>query len=75
MSTSGVYGDCGDEMVTEETPPNPQTTRGKRRLDAEITFREWGKGRGVPVVVLRVTGIYGPGRLPVSQLESGQPLL
>ena len=75
MSTSGVYGDCGDEVVTEATPPNPQTTRGKRRLDAEMTFRAWGKERGVPVVILRVTGIYGPGRLPVSQLESGQPLL
>ena len=75
MSTSGVYGDSGGELVTEETPPNPQTTRGKRRLDAENAFREWGKTHGVPVVILRVTGIYGPGRLPVSQLESGQPVL
>ena len=75
MSTSGVYGDCGGEEVTEETPPNPQTSRGKRRLDAETAFREWGKERGVAVVILRVTGIYGPGRLPVSQLAGGQPLL
>lgn len=75
MSTSGVYGDSGGELVTEETPANPQTTRGKRRLDAETAFREWGKAQGVEVVILRVTGIYGPGRLPVSQLESGQPVL
>ncbi len=75
MSTSGVYGDSGGELVTEETPPNPQTTRGKRRFDAENAFREWGKAHGVAVVILRVTGIYGPGRLPVSQLESGQPVL
>ena len=75
MSTSGVYGDSGGELVTEETPPNPQTTRGKRRLDAENVFREWGAAHGVAVVILRVTGIYGPGRLPVSQLESGQPVL
>jgi nucleoside-diphosphate-sugar epimerase len=75
MSTSGVYGDSGGELVTEETPPNPQTTRGKRRLDAETAFREWGKAHGVAVVILRVTGIYGPGRLPVSQLASGQPVL
>jgi nucleoside-diphosphate-sugar epimerase len=27
------------------------------------------------VVILRVTGIYGPGRLPVNQLTSGQPVL
>ena len=75
MSTSGVYGDCGGDLVTEETPPNPQTARGKRRLDAETAFREWGAAHGVAVVILRVTGIYGPGRFPVSQLASGQPVL
>lgn len=75
MSTSGVYGDCGNTEVTEETPPNPQTARAKRRLDAETAFLEWGKERDVPVVILRVTGIYGPGRFPVTQLAGGQPVL
>ncbi|HEY6839277.1 MAG TPA: NAD(P)H-binding protein [Geobacteraceae bacterium] len=45
MSTSGVYGDCSDEWVTEDTPPNPQTARGKRRLDAETVLTAWGKER------------------------------
>jgi nucleoside-diphosphate-sugar epimerase len=31
--------------------------------------------QNVPVVILRVTGIYGPGRFPVSQLAGGQPVL
>ena len=75
MSTSGVYGDCGDAVVTEETPPNPQTARAKRRYDAETVLGEWGRAREVDVVILRVTGIYGPGRLPVTQLADGQPLL
>lgn len=75
ISTSAVYGDCGDEWVTEDTPPNPQTARGKRRLDAETVFATWGKARGVAVVILRVTGIYGPGRLPVTQLMNGHPVL
>ncbi|HMN02274.1 MULTISPECIES: SDR family oxidoreductase [Geobacter] len=75
LSTSGVYGDCGGEVVTEETPPNPQTSRARRRYDAETVFRQWGAERGVPVVILRVTGIYGPGRLPLQQLTSGQPVL
>ncbi|BBA71082.1 SDR family oxidoreductase [Geobacter sulfurreducens] len=75
LSTSGVYGDCGGEVVTEETPPNPQTSRARRRYDAETIFRQWGAERGVPVVILRVTGIYGPGRLPLQQLTSGQPVL
>jgi nucleoside-diphosphate-sugar epimerase len=75
ISTSGVYGDCGDAAVTEETEPNPQTSRGKRRLHGERLFASWGSERGVEVVILRVTAIYAPDRLPVNQLRSGQPVL
>jgi nucleoside-diphosphate-sugar epimerase len=75
VSTSGVYGDCGGDWVTEETPINPQTSRAQRRADAEATLREWGKVHDVPVVVLRVTGIYGPGRLPLARVRQGHPIL
>jgi len=75
ISTSGVYGDCGGAWVTEETPVNPQTSRARRRLDAETVLREWGERHGVPVVILRVTGIYGPGRLPLARLQQGHPVL
>lgn len=75
ISTSGVYGDCGGERVTEERAPNPQTARARRRLDAERLLAEWGAHRGSEVVILRVTGIYGPGRLPVERIRSGQPVL
>ena len=75
LSTSGVYGDCGGDWVTEATPVNPQTSRARRRLDAETTLRAWGKELAVPVVILRVTGIYGPGRLPLARLQQGHPVL
>lgn len=75
ISTSGVYGDTGGETVTEETPVNPQTSRAKRRRDAETVLTNWGKELGVPVIILRVTGIYGPGRLPINKLMEGQPVL
>lgn len=75
ISTSGVYGDCGGAMVTEETPANPQTARAKRRYDAEQTLLRWGAEQGVSVIILRVTGIYGPGRIPISRLIDGHPLL
>lgn len=75
MSTSGVYGDCGGEWVTEETPLNPQTSRAQRRVDAERTLQEWGQKQSVPVVILRVTGIYGPGRLPLARIQQGHPVL
>ncbi|MHB8708559.1 MAG: SDR family oxidoreductase [Desulfuromonadales bacterium] len=75
ISTSGVYGDCDGAWVTEETPVNAQTSRAKRRLDAETVLQEWGKRLRVPVVILRVTGIYGPGRLPLARLQQGPPVL
>ncbi|QXE92152.1 NAD-dependent epimerase/dehydratase family protein [Geomonas subterranea] len=74
ISTSGVYG-AGSEVVTEETEPDPQTARGKRRLHAERLMQAWGREHGVPVVVLRVTAIYAADRLPVTQLTTGQPVL
>jgi len=75
MSTSGVYGDCGDVEVTEETPVNPQTSRAKRRLSAEQQLRDKAEELGFELVILRVTGIYGPGRLPLSQLMKGHQVL
>lgn len=75
VSTSGVYGDCGGAWVTEATPVNPQTSRAQRRVDAESTLLAWGQRHGVPVVILRVTGIYGPGRLPLARIRQGHPVL
>jgi nucleoside-diphosphate-sugar epimerase len=75
ISTTAVYGDHGDEWITEETPTVPSSSRGKRRLDAEETFTAWGRKHQVPVIILRVAGIYGPGRLPLQQLQSNHPVL
>lgn len=75
ISTSGVYGDQGGAWVTEETPVNPQTSRAQRRVDAEGTLVAWGRSSSVPIVILRVTGIYGPGRLPLARVQQGHPIL
>jgi len=75
ISTSGVYGDCGDTLVTEETLLNPMTSRAKRRVSAENQLREQADKFGFELVILRVTGIYGPGRLPISQLQKGHEVL
>jgi nucleoside-diphosphate-sugar epimerase len=75
ISTSGVYGDCQGAWVDEETPIHPQTERAKRRADAEAALQAWSQRTGVPVVVLRVGGIYGPGRLPVDRIKAGRPVL
>jgi nucleoside-diphosphate-sugar epimerase len=75
ISTSGVYGDCGGAWVDEARPLAPQNLRAVRRADAERSLLEWGKQRGVRVVILRVPGIYAAERLPLAQLKLGAPVL
>ncbi len=75
LSTSGVYGDCGGALVDETTPPAPGTDRGRRRLDAERQLAAFGERYGVETVILRVGGIYGPGRLPEKRLREGVPMV
>jgi len=75
ISTTGVYGDCGGQWIDETQSPKPQADRAHRRLDAENVLRAWGRTRGVPVVVLRVAGIYGADRLPLERLRRGEAVL
>ncbi len=75
VSTSGVYGDCGGAWVDETWPLNATTDRARRRVDAENACREFGASSGVELAVLRVPGIYGPGRLPVERVRARVPIL
>lgn len=75
ISTSGVYGDCGGDVVPETRPAYPQTARALRRKDAERRLRAWGVRSGVPVSILRVPGIYADDRLPLARLARGTPAL
>ncbi|CAH2032306.1 SDR family oxidoreductase [Trichlorobacter ammonificans] len=75
LSATSVYGDTGGAAVTETSPTEPASAMGKRRLDAEARFHEFAAHHGIPLVILRIAGIYGPGRLPLMQITQGQPLL
>lgn len=75
LSTSGVYGDHGGGWVTEASTVNPLTERATRRLSAEQQLRDWHSRQKAPVVILRVPGIYGPGRLPLARLSAGEPVI
>lgn len=75
LSTSGVYGDCGGELVVETRSPHPQTDRARRRLDAEQTILSWSESNAVESVILRVPGIYAADRLPLERLARGTPAL
>lgn len=73
FSTTGVYGDHGGKRVTEQTPVRPVTDRARRRVDAEAQVQAWCKANGCRAVILRIPGIYGPGRLPLEKLRRGEP--
>lgn len=75
ISTTGVYGDCQGEWVDENRPRNPQSPRASRRAAAEQQLEIWSQQQSVELVILRVPGIYGPGRLPVARLERGDPVI
>ncbi|TVP53535.1 MAG: SDR family oxidoreductase [Gemmatimonadales bacterium] len=58
VSSTAVYGDSGGDWVDERTPPAPENFRGSEVLDGEHTALE----SSIPAAVLRLGGIYGPGR-------------
>ena len=71
LSTTGVYGDCGGAWVDETADLRPSGERGRRRVAAEAGWLELHRGRGVPVHIFRLAGIYGPGRSPFDALRAG----
>lgn len=71
LSTTGVYGDHGGAWVTEESELRAQSPRSQRRVAAERAWAAWGAGRGVPVQIFRLAGIYGPGRSQLDSLRDG----
>jgi nucleoside-diphosphate-sugar epimerase len=75
LSTTAVYGDTGGADVDESTPAAPSSDRGHRRRDAELAVLDWGGRTRVPVRILRVPGIYGPGRLPLERIRQRAPVV
>lgn len=76
-STSGVYGDCAGEWVTETRPLRAGTPRAQRRVAAERLVRFHGRS-GLRTSILRIPGIYAPDReggTPRERLQRGTPVL
>jgi nucleoside-diphosphate-sugar epimerase len=68
LSSVGVYGDHGGAVVDETTPPRPGSARSRARLAAETAWLQLGQEINRPVAVLRLAGIYGPGRNALVQV-------
>ena len=75
LSTSGVYGNRDGAETNEDVNPAPATARAGRRLAAETLLTSWCVERESDAVILRVPGIYGPGRLGLDRIEAAHPVL
>lgn len=71
FSSTSVYGDCGGEWIDETRPPAPRRGDALARLGAEEEWREAARTRGAALDIMRIAGIYGPGRDRLASLRDG----
>ncbi|MFN7176133.1 MAG: SDR family NAD(P)-dependent oxidoreductase [Thermaurantiacus sp.] len=67
LSSTGVYGDTGGAWVDEGSPVLAASGHG-RRLARTTADAAW---RAIGATILRLPGIYGPGRSVLDQVRSG----
>ena len=70
-STVGVYGDFGGAWIDETAPLRPINPRSQIRVRVEQQWRDYAAARGLPLLILRLAGIYGPGRSAFDKLRDG----
>ena len=72
FSTTAVYGDKEGGWVDESATLYPNTKRGQQRVDAERAWINLADKFGFPLHIFRLAGIYGSGRGPLAQIQSGR---
>jgi nucleoside-diphosphate-sugar epimerase len=72
LSTLGVYADSNGAWIDESAEVIPDLARrGSARRKAEMAWQALGARRKLPVAVLRLGGIYGPGQNAMIRLQRG----
>jgi len=61
-SSGAVYGDQGEQPLSENSTPNPRSPYAVSKLAAEFYVRTIGDLWGIETVSLRVFNAYGPGQ-------------
>ena len=80
ISSTSVYGQSEAEWVDETSPTHPSRLNGKICLEAERLVWKYSPQRNTrsssTTNVLRLAGIYGPGRLlrRLDEVKSGKPI-
>lgn len=68
LSTTGVYGHHDGGWVDETTPSLSTQPRSLERIAAEQDWRGLAAETGASLHILRLPGIYGPGRSPLDRV-------
>jgi nucleoside-diphosphate-sugar epimerase len=71
LSSIAVYGDQQGGWVDEVSPTCPCSPRGRARLAAEQDWQHFAAHTGKGLALLRLPGIYGPGRNALEALKEG----
>lgn len=71
LSTTGVYGDRDGAWVDETSAPSPGQPRSLRRAAAERAWADVAARAGAGLDLIRLGGIYGPGRSPLDEVRAG----
>jgi nucleoside-diphosphate-sugar epimerase len=72
LSTLGVYWDTGGAWIDETAETIPGLARGgSARIDSEQAWKALGERLHLPMAILRLGGIYGPGQNGMVRLLRG----
>lgn len=61
-SSTSVYAQTDGSLVKEDAPTEPSSPTSQLLVETEDLLRRAARERQFPAVILRVAGIYGPGR-------------
>ena len=76
VSSTAVYGDAGGGWVDESTTADPGGFSGRIMREAEDLLHNRLRGTGTAGIVLRLGGIYGPGRTRlIDQVRNGSAVI
>ncbi|HEX9229751.1 MAG TPA: SDR family oxidoreductase [Arthrobacter sp.] len=76
VSSTAVYGDAGGDWIDESTTSEPGGFSGRIIREAEELLFSRLQGTGITPVVLRLGGIYGPGRTRlIDQVRGGTAVI
>lgn len=72
LSTVGVYGDHDGRWIDETAPCRTTLPRNRKRIEVEKAWQLFAGQRNIPLAILRLAGIYGPGRNAFVKLQQGK---